>query len=171
MNRAFVREPDGDAADPDLPDRPLSPHPNYVTTRGLRQLREQLTRLQSERRSIADSETLAEKQRLKEIDRDLRYVTTRIAGAKLVAPSTANDQVRIGCRVEVIDTDGERASFGIVGEDEAEARTGLVSWVSPLACALLEAHRGDVVTWERPDGARELEIIAISALEPDDGGL
>ena len=167
MNRAFVREPDGDAADPDLPDRPLSPHPNYVTTRGLRQLREQLARLQSERRSIADSEALAEKQRLKEIDRDLRYVTARVASAQPVAPSAASDQVRIGSRVEVIDADGERSSFGIVGEDEAEASMGLVSWVSPLARALLEAHRGDVVTWERPDGARELEIITISALEPE----
>ena len=165
MSRAFVREPDGDAADPDLPDRPLSPHPNYVTSRGLQQLRDELERLQNERRAITDSEALADKQRRKEIERDLRYVVARTASAQLVAPLEGNDQVRIGCRVEVVDDQGERASYGIVGEDEADAQAGLVSWVSPLARALLQAHCGDVVRWQRPDGARELEIVAISTLD------
>lgn len=162
MSRAFVKEADGDAVAEDLPERPVSPHANYVTPAGLRFLREQVNVLQSLRSELAGSEDMADKQRLKSVERDLRYFDERASTAVLVDPSAgADDHVHFGSTVEALDPDGNNLRFAIVGEDEADAAAGKISWVSPLARALLDAQVDDVVTWRRPVGDKELTVVSI----------
>ena len=166
MSRAFVKEGDGEAADGDLPERQQSDHPNYVTRRGLERLRAEVRRLDQERRALEGDDSLGVQHLRKEVERDLRYFTARVGSAQLVERDPASRQVGIGATVAVVDDRGTAARYAIVGEDEADVAHGLVSWSSPLARALLGAEVGDAVIWQRPDGARELEITAIEALEP-----
>lgn len=162
MSRAFVKEADGDAVAEDLPERPVSPHPNYVTPAGLRFLREQVRILESLRGELAKSEDMADKQRLKSIERDLRYFDERASTAVLIDPEAQEgSHVHFGSTVEVRNGDGTLARFSIVGEDEADVTAGKISWVSPLARALLDAQVDDVVTWQRPAGDKELTVVSI----------
>ena len=165
MSRAFVKEADGDAVADDLPERQISGEPNYVTANGLVLLREELRRLDGAREALAADETLAAKQTRKEIERELRYFNSRLASAVVVERGAVHEQAGIGSAVDVRDEDGAVMRYGIVGEDEADVGRGLVSWVSPLAQALRGHRVGELVTWQRPDGARELEILSIAALD------
>lgn len=164
MSRAFVKEGSENAGSEELPERPQSPHPNYVTPRGLRLLHEKLDALQSERvrlqaRAGAD---LMDEEELKTIERDLRYIHERIDRAiEIDLASQPHDRVAFGARVTAEDEDGAEMRFTIVGEDEADPDAGLISWVSPLAQALGGASVGDTVVWKRPAGDRELEIVKI----------
>jgi transcription elongation GreA/GreB family factor len=162
MSRAFVKEPDEDQVIQGLPDRVHSPHPNYVTPAGLRQLQERLDELLSRRKKISGTEAAENKKQLMFIDRDLRYCEERIRRAVLIDPAgQPQDEVHFGAKVEVETPEGRRMTFAIVGEDEADAGQGKISWVSPLAQALAEARVGDAVTWKRPAGEIELTIVAI----------
>jgi transcription elongation factor GreB len=162
MSRAFVKELDGNRADNDLPERPQSPHTNYVTPKGLEQLQERVRELSALRNSLLGQEDLGSQQQLKYVTRDLHFYTERIKRAVVVRPETQpDDRVHFGATVEVEDSEGQRLTFSLVGEDEADAAQGRISWVSPLAKALLNARVGDVVTWKRPAGDKELEVIAI----------
>jgi transcription elongation factor GreB len=163
VSRAFVKEPDGEAGPERLPDLPQSPHPNHVTPRGLRRLEERQQQLQETLRllkaGVDDMATRVERARL---ERDLRWVAARIECALVVDPARqSRDRVTFGATVEVAEEDGTSHEYTIVGEDEADVGRGLVSWVSPLAHALLDAAVGDEVTWRRPSGDRELTIRAI----------
>jgi transcription elongation factor GreB len=164
MSRAFVKEADGDAVDDGLPERQSSTEPNYVTPRGLHLLHEQARQLENTRAGLVGDETLAAKQMRKEVERDLRYFNARLASAIVVERGVVHTQVGIGSAVEVLDDDDVVTRYGIVGEDEADVAHGLVSWVSPLARALRGQGVGARVTWQRPDGARELEILSIAPL-------
>jgi len=162
MSRAFVKEPDGDEAAEDLPERPRSPHTNYVTPQGLRLLRTRLNELLQSRAALAGRDDLASRQQIAAIERDLRYFGQRIECAVLVDPEAQpEDRVHFGATVEVVDEEGATHRFVIVGEDETAIAQGKISWVSPLARALLNARVGDVVTWRRPAGDRELEVLSI----------
>ena len=163
MSRAFVSETDTDAAADSLPELPQSPHPNYVTRRGLRLLEERLAAAQAEQRGLSGApDDPAKELRLAHVNRDLRYIEARIERAILVDPSQQpTDEVAFGAVVDVRDAARERHRFAIVGEDEADAEHGKVSWVSPLARALIGSGVGDVVLWRRPAGEVELEIEAI----------
>ena len=163
MSRAFVKESDEDAASAELPERPLSAEPNYVTPRGLQSLRVRLKALQVERdRLAAQAESMA-KQRLLEVKRDIRYFSAQIERATLVdTAGQPRDEVRFGAAVTMLDGRGKNHAFQIVGDDEA---AGSISWASPLAKALLGARVGDTVKWQRPAGASEVEIVAIAYLE------
>ena len=98
----------------------------------------------------------------KSLNRNLRYAKARVACAILVDPvDQPTDKVAFGARVRVRDPDGEERVFTIVGEDEADAARGKASWVSPLARALRGAQVGDSVTWKRPSGDRDLEVVSI----------
>jgi transcription elongation factor GreB len=150
MSRAFVKEPDAGAPGQDLPEKPVSEHPNYVTPAGLATL---------ERRA---GELQARRQELEHVDRDLRYHTARLESAIMVDPAAQpGDEVAFGAAVTVAGEGGER-TFTIVGEDEADLATLRVSYVSPLAEALLGAHIGDRVVWHRPAGDLELTVTAIA---------
>lgn len=162
MNRAFVKDPD-DAGRPEaLPERPQSPHPNYVTPLGLRQLQDQAAALTVQRERLLEAGKLANPQELAEVQRDLRYFAERLARAILVEPAgKPEDRVHFGATVEVADETGEVAAYALVGEDEADPVHGKISWVSPLAEALLNAELGDEVVWRRPAGNKRLEIVTI----------
>ncbi|RPJ73953.1 MAG: transcription elongation factor GreAB [Desulfobacteraceae bacterium] len=162
MSRAFVKEPDGDQAVPELPDRVHSPHVNYVTPAGLRLLQESVERLLARRKALGGDPSAGNKKDLMRVDRDLRYCEERVRRAVLIDPAgQPKDEVHFGAVVEAATTDGRRMTFAIVGEDEADAAEGKVSWVSPLARAVAEARVGDTVVWKRPAGEVELTIVAI----------
>ncbi len=162
MSHAFVKEPDGDAVADDQPELPISPHPNYVTPQGLAQLKEALAGLLERRRELDDG-SLGNKLPLAQAAREIRYFEARLSQAILVEPATQPPgEVAFGAAVTVVDEDGGCVTYRIVGEDEADPGEGKVSWISPLAKALIEARVGDIVIWERPLGETELEIISIA---------
>jgi transcription elongation GreA/GreB family factor len=153
MSRAFVKE---DAAEnfEDLPERPVSEHPNYVTADGLAQIDAEVARL-----SHAHAEAIAAKDReaLAKTARDLRYWNARRSTAQVIGPPQDTNQVRFGSTVTLGRDDGREQTFRIVGEDEAEPAKGTLSHVSPLARALMGKQVGDVV----PAGQDEAEILKI----------
>ena len=163
MSRAFVREPDGDQVAEDLPELPQEPIPNRVTPLGLKDLGARLAKLENERDRLAGHDDMVERSKLAHVERDLRYIEGRIYHAELVEPGDQpSDRVAFGAVVKVADEAGKNHTYNIVGEDEADFDAGKVSWVSPLARALIDATVGDVVTWKRPAGDIELEVLSIS---------
>jgi transcription elongation GreA/GreB family factor len=161
MSRAFVKEQDLEAID-ELPAKPQSPHTNYVTPRGLAQLRARWDEWAARRGELAGRDDLMARQQLPAVQRELRYLEQRIESAVLVDPRPQpTDRVHFGAYVDVLDEEGSGHTYQIVGEDEADVASGRISWVSPLAKALLDAHVGEIVTWRRPAGNRELEVVAI----------
>jgi transcription elongation GreA/GreB family factor len=168
VNRAFVKDPDETGVPEPLPERHQSPHANYVTPTGLRQLQAQQGELEARRQRLLDAGKQASPQDLALVQRDLRYVEERLGRAILVPPGGGSpDRVHFGATVEVCDGAGVSEIFTIVGEDEADPALGKLSWVSPLAKALLNAELGELVKWRRPAGAQELEIVAIRPGEPE----
>ena len=164
MSRGFVKEDDLEHAGTDLPERPVSPHPNYVTPAGLKALESDAMELDKERASlISQNDNDSVKQRLAVIDRELRYLSTRLEQAILVEPAKQDkDAILFGATVEVEDEHGKLLKFHIVGEDEADIAQQKVSYVSPIAKALIGRKVGDVVTWQRPAGIIDLEVIKIN---------
>jgi len=166
MSRAFVNE-DQAAAQADQPvERRVSDQPNYVTANGLRQLQQRLTELNTLRSELQAQGERADKQRLAEIERDLRYFAARVHSAQVVPTALSTEKVQIGSRVRFIDDQDQEHLVCLVGEDEADAARGLINWGSPLGRALLGAAPGDEVTWRRPVGEQAIEIIEIEAADP-----
>jgi transcription elongation GreA/GreB family factor len=159
MSQAFIKETDGDEAD-DLPELPLSPHPNYVTTRGLAQLQARVDAVTQRMNAIQDDALDATRQRAL-LARELRWLQARI-GSALEPDVHTPDRVGFGASVELLDEDERRYQYQIVGEDEAAPEQGLVSWLSPLAVALKGAREGDEVIWQRPAGDLVVEVLGIS---------
>jgi transcription elongation factor GreB len=161
MSRAFVKEPDGGPPEDEIPERRVSEHPNYVTPTGLAQLAEEIGRLRAERLRVAgEPEEVDAGERLAYLDRELRYFTGRLESA-ILGVDRPTAEVAFGAHVRVRGSDGGDRSFAIVGEDEADLASGKVSYVSPLAQALLGARVGDTVTWERPAGDLQLTVMAL----------
>lgn len=164
MSRGFVKEDDLEHAGTDLPERPVSEHANYVTPQGLAQLQQQFETLERERQQLAPrKEDPVASQRLGMVERDLRYLQARLENANLVEPAgQPADKVLFGATVEAEDEDGQVHTFTIVGEDEADITANKVSWVSPLARALIGHTLGESVVWKRPAGDLQLEISRIT---------
>jgi transcription elongation factor GreB len=164
MSRGFVKEDDLEHAGTDLPERPVSQHTNYVTLIGLKQLEDSAKLLDKERANLVDDkDNETAKQRLAVIDRDLRYLSMRLQQAVLVDPTKQDkNTVLFGATVKVEDEAGEVLQFHIVGEDEADITQQKVSYVSPIAKALIGRKVGEMVSWQRPAGLLELEIIDIN---------
>lgn len=161
MSRAFVKEGDSDENAGDLPELPISEHPNYVTPRGMALLR---TRLDDAGRRLGaiDTNAVGAKLEAAHIERELRWLQARILAAITIAPERQSAElIAFGARVEVVDDDGREYRYRIVGEDEADPELGLISWVSPLARALHGARVGDSVVWKRPAGDLAVEVLAI----------
>lgn len=169
MSRGFVKEDDLEHAGTDLPERPISTHPNYVTPKGLQQLQDMVEKLEEERAELFPrKEDPIAQQRLGMVERDLRYYETRLEQAILVNPAEhPADTVLFGAKVTVEDEEGETRTFSIVGEDEADIAAHKVSWVSPLAKALIGHKIGESVTWMRPAGNQLLEIVEITYTEQE----
>jgi transcription elongation GreA/GreB family factor len=158
MSRAFVKEQDVAYAD-QLPDRPDSGQPNYITPKGLAALKERLIGLIKEKRDLGDDAAALRP----ELERDIPWLEGRVAKAIVLDPrKQKTDEVQFGATVEATDEHNKKLKFAIVGEDEADAAKGRISWLSPLAKTLLGAKVGESVVWKRPAGDIELEIGKIS---------
>lgn len=180
MSKAFTKEPEGDAEGPDedLPELPAG-QKNYVTPEGYRQISDELKQLtRIDRPKVVEVVSWAAgngdrsengdyiygKRKLREIDRRLRYLTKRHESAEIVDPTKQKnrDQVFFGATVTYIDPHDAEKTVTIVGIDEAQSGAGLISWVSPVARALLKARKGDTVTLRTPSGEESIEVVEIS---------
>lgn len=186
MNKAFVRESSGDDADDDddvrLPPLPAGAK-NYITPQGYADLRGELKSLiEQERPKVVEIVSWAAangdrsengdyiygKKRLREIDRRIRFLTKRLDIAQVVDPALqhGNDQIYFGATVRYADDSGDEHTVTIVGIDETEPLQGRISWISPVARALLKAREGDSVTLPTPSGTATLEIVEVRYPEP-----
>jgi transcription elongation GreA/GreB family factor len=151
MSRAFVKDADGVEQ---LPDRPVSGHPNEVTRDGLRQIESALTAAQE---AYAASQVVGDREGLASSGRDLRYWTARRSTAVVAPEPEDNSVVRFGHTVTIVRDDGREQAFRIVGEDEADPARGTISHASPLARALFGKGVGEVVSV----AGGEAEILSI----------
>ena len=162
MSRAFVKEADDNLPSDELPERPQSPHPNYVTARGLEQLHGKVHALQAERDRLAAQDDPMARTRLLEVKRDLRYFQGRVERAILVDTSgQPKDEVHFGAEVEIEDQEGARTVYRIVGEDEADVNAGSISWASPLGKAMIGLSVGESFVWNRGGKPQDVEILDI----------
>ena len=187
MNKAFTREGEGDDDDDDiaLPALPAGGK-NYITPAGYARLRaELLTLIDDERPKVVEAvhwaakngdrsengDYLYGKKRLREIDRRIRFLTRRMDLAEVVDPAARQencDQVFFGATVTLCDEQGEELTYQIVGVDETDFARGRISWISPLARALIKAREGDQVRFQSPAGWREIEVVSVEyvTIEP-----
>jgi transcription elongation GreA/GreB family factor len=162
MSRAFVKELDDKLDEIDLPERPQSEHINYMTLHGLEQMKLLLEDLRRQHAKLKEQEDkLSVKNQIKPLEAEIRYYEKRIQRAIPINISTqSTEDIRFGATVELVNGEDERYSFMIVGEDEADAERGLISWITPLARALIAKQAGDCVIWQRPAGDMELEVLS-----------
>ena len=159
MSVAFTREEDHEAQAANLPDRPISPHPNLVTPEGLALLEAALADARTAYgQAQTDGGISADRTAMARATRDLRYYAARRASAQLVEKPEDPKAVAFGCTLTIERDDGRTQTFRIVGEDEADPAAGSISYVAPLARALLGKSVGDVV---EVAGA-EVELVAIT---------
>ena len=185
MSKAFTKESDGDEDD-DLPEEsgglPLSAR-NYMTPAGFARMREELeTLMRKERPEVVkvvswaasngdrseNGDYIYGKKRLREIDRRIRFLTKRLDIAEVADPSAhhGNDQIFFGATVTYATSKGEERTITIKGVDEVDHLAGEVSWVSPIARALLKAREGDEVTLHTPGGVETLEVLEVGYPPP-----
>jgi len=185
MSKAFTREADGDedeegAALPALP----AGSKNYMTPQGYARLRAELLHLiDEERPKVVDvvhwaasngdrsenGDYLYGKKRLREIDRRIRFLTKRLEIAEVTDPTLhhGRDQVFFGATVTYAEEEsGVERTVTILGIDEADSAQGQVSWISPIARALLKAREGDVVKLVTPAGVKEVEVLKVEYPAP-----
>ena len=183
MSKAFVRESTGDEDEvPEGQAEPPLPSKNYVTPAGYARMKAELKALvELERPEVVRTVSWAAsngdrsengdyiygKKKLREMDRRIRYLTKRLDNAEVVDPARQQnlEQVFFGATVTVMHLGSDAAvdvTYRIVGIDEADPATGRISWISPLARALLKAREGDIVKFQSPAGPREIEIIEIN---------
>lgn len=182
MSKAFTKESDSDDDELVLPPLPAGGK-NYITPAGYARLRDELLHLMDvERPKMVDvvhwaasngdrsenGDYLYGKKRLREIDRRIRFLTQRLEIAEITDPSVhhGKDQVFFGCTVSYEDDEGTERSITILGIDEADTLAGQVSWVSPVARALLKARVGDEVSLPTPDGVRVLNVLRVGYPKP-----
>jgi transcription elongation GreA/GreB family factor len=158
MAVAFTREEDYEAQAANLPDRPISPHPNLVTASGLAAIEAALAAARAAYSAAqAEGGVAADRTAMARATRDLRYWSARRASAQLTEPEAAAGTVQFGRTVEIEREDGRRQTFRIVGEDEADPAHGSISYVAPLARALLGKAAGDTALV----GGAEVEITTV----------
>lgn len=178
MNKAFIKENDDDN-EPEKSEISTSGVKNYVTPFGHAQLQQELTHLlYTERPKVVETVRWAAgngdrsengdyiygKKRLREIDRRIRYLTKRLEAAIIVDPSLQKHLTKVyfGAMVTYAKQDGHQITVQIVGIDEADLNAGKISWISPLAKALLKAEVGDQVILKTPEYSEKLEILTIT---------
>ena len=180
MSKAFTKETD-DGDEDDLPDE-IAGLPagakNYMTPAGFARLREELmTLMRKERPEVVqvvswaaangdrseNGDYLYGKKRLREIDRRIRFLSKRLERSEVVDPARRpkTDQVFFGATVTWANSTGAERTIKIVGVDEVDPGHGHVSWISPIARAVLKAHEGDIVRMRTPAGEEEIEIMKV----------
>ncbi len=183
MSKAFTKENDSEEEDElALPELPAGGK-NYITPAGYTRLRDELLQLiDDERPKVVEvvhwaasngdrsenGDYLYGKKRLREIDRRIRFLTKRLEVAEVTDPSLhhGRDQIFFGARVTYADEGGRERTVTILGIDEADSSLGQVSWVSPVARALLKARRGDEVKLLTPMGVQDIEVLAVEYPAP-----
>ncbi|OWV77299.1 transcription elongation factor [Rhizobium sp. R339] len=160
MAVAFTKEESFETASETLlPDRPVSPHPNLVTEAGLKALELQFQQARQAYEAASTIEDVNEKRRQTAGPvRDLRYLSARLRTAQVMPETASTDIVAFGSTVTFSRDDGRVQTYRIVGEDEADPKTGSISYVSPVARLLMGKSVGDVVE----NGGQELEVMAIA---------
>src|SRR6516225_12146026 len=178
MSKAFVKESDAEEDRRQEPSAPPVGFKNYMTPQGHRQLQEELrTLLRVERPKVVDVVSWAAgngdrsengdyiygKQRLREIDRRIRFLSKRLEIAQVVDPAQQKnlDQVFFGATVTYAHERGTERTITIVGIDEANLDRGQVSWISPIARALMKAHEGDILELRTPAGIAHIAVLDI----------
>jgi transcription elongation factor GreB len=178
MSKAFTKETEAEDELPDEPDLLPVGAKNYVTPGGFRRLQDELRQLlRVERPKLVETVSWAAsngdrsengdyiygKRRLREIDRRIRFLSKRVETAEVVFPDRQKnrDQVFFGATVAYANARGEEHTVTIVGVDEADLAQSQVSWISPLARALLKAREGDIVELRTPAGRDTIEVISI----------
>jgi transcription elongation GreA/GreB family factor len=160
MSVAFTREESAEtAAEVELPDRPISAHPNLVTGSGLVALANAMAEWRAAYNAAQQIEDAGERRRAVAVaSREMRYFADRLSTAQVVPPPAEYGAIAFGHQVTFTRDDGRRQAFKIVGEDEADPRNGSISYVSPVARALIGRASGDVVAV----GDHEIEILSIA---------
>jgi len=184
MNKAFTRETDDADDDDDAPEGALvlpQGTRNYMTPGGFARLKGELDHLVGvERPQLVATVSWAAgngdrsengdyiygKKRLREVDRRIRFLVRRLDRAEVVNPAARagdddEDRIYFGATVDVVNAKGEERTISIVGVDEIDTARGYISWVSPMARALIKAREGDSVTLQTPGGTEELDIAAV----------
>ncbi len=179
MSKAFTRESDqeDEEAELEVPGLPAGTR-YYVTVGGHRQMREEFERLvKVERPELVkivswaasngdrseNGDYIYGKKRLREMDKRIRFLSKRLENAEVVDPAAQQnlEQIFFGATVTVCDEEGVESTYQIVGIDEANATEGRISWISPLARAIMKSREGDQVRFQSPAGVREIEIVEI----------
>ena len=177
MSKAFTRESDAEEDEVGLPPLPAGGK-NYITPKGYAALRAELFDLiDNERPKVVDivhwaasngdrsenGDYIYGKKRLREIDRRIRFLTKRLEIAEVTDPSAhfGKDQVFFGATVTYVEEAGAERTVTILGIDEADSLKGEVTWISPIARALLKAREGDVVKLVTPVGVQEIEVLSV----------
>lgn len=179
MSKAFVKESDAEfEEEDDVPDPSPKGVKNYITPRGFKALQDELKHLRrDERPKIVEIVSWAAgngdrsengdyiygKKRLREIDRRMRFLLKRLEAAEIVDPTQQpnKDKVFFGATVTYADEEDNERTVRIVGVDEADLDRGEVSWISPIARALLKSEVGDVVEVRTPRGPQQVEVVEI----------
>ncbi|MGH6625775.1 MAG: transcription elongation factor GreB [Burkholderiaceae bacterium] len=179
MSKAFTRETETDDDDDAAPAPLPAGGKNYVTPQGFARLRaELLDLLDNERPKVVEivhwaasngdrsenGDYLYGKKRLREIDRRIRFLTKRLDIAEVTDPSVhqGSDQIFFGATVTYAEASGQERTVTILGIDEADSAQGQVSWISPIARALLKAREGEVVKLVTPAGIQDIEVLEVS---------
>jgi transcription elongation factor GreB len=177
MSKAFTRESDTEDDEVGLPPLPAGGK-NYITPQGYAALRAELFDLiDNERPKVVDivhwaasngdrsenGDYIYGKKRLREIDRRIRFLTKRLEIAEVTDPTVhfGKDQVFFGATVTYVEEDGDERTVTILGIDEADSLKGEVTWISPIARALIKAREGDVVKLVTPVGVQEIEVLSV----------
>ena len=178
MSKAFTRESDTEDDEVGLPPLPAGGK-NYITPQGYAALRAELFDLiDNERPKVVDivhwaasngdrsenGDYIYGKKRLREIDRRIRFLTKRLEIAGVTDPTVhfGKDQVFFGATVTYVEEDGDERTVTILGIDEADSLKGEVTWISPIARALIKAREGDVVKLVTPVGVQEIEVLSVN---------
>ncbi len=187
MSKAFTREADGSEEEDESPASLPSGTKNYITPAGYARLRaEWMALIDDERPKVVEvvhwaasngdrsenGDYLYGKKRLREIDRRIRFLTKRLEIAEVADPSVhhGNDQVFFGATVTYAEPSGQERTITIMGVDEADSLQGQVSWISPIARALLKSREGDVVTLRTPQGPQDIEVLKVRYPAPGPQG-
>ncbi len=181
MSKASTKETDGEDEHDEAPVPAEIAGKNYMTPAGFKRMQDELqTIVRKTRPEVTqvvawaagngdrseNGDYLYGKKKLRELDRRIRFLSKRLDAAEVIDPlKVKSDQALFGSTVTFEDEDGIQKRYTIVGVDESDIALGRISWLSPLANALLKSREGDVVTFHSPKGKQELEIIKVEYLE------
>ena len=163
MSRAFIKENDLEHAGIDIPEKVISTEINYVTPNGFKILQQESALLESDRAKLIGDDSPSSKQKKMRIEREIRYYFSRIDSAIVINPHQQSANIVLfSARVDVENSENNSYTYEIVGEDEADIKLRKISYLSPLAKALIGAKLYDEVKWEKPSGDEYLIISKIT---------